>query len=275
MFSLLLSLACSDSKELFEESVEQPKENIFQLMAGTGDTAEPLLPEIVVLTIGQSNNCAINSKPSNFPYSLQTNQSEVVSIRNGILKSSYGGVVPPDPYIIDELIQVGYLPEQITIVARCAQNTRLVYSIEQLIPAIEQDLINFGITTPPSFGMLWQGETDAKNEDGVLYSDTLLGTEGGISFYDEFFVRWPEAQLAIVELAVTSTDYAPKREIGLVSAAHRLSRAFDQTCSVSTAGATFLPGTNLPGDNPHVDLASLEEISRRVVQTWVNMDSCL
>lgn len=266
--SLVTVTGCSREGVDSERSVK-----LLAFASATGDTAS--LQEIVVGSIGQSNNCGMNVKPTGFPHSLTGDHVGATLIRNGSVKSEYPTALGPDPWIIDELINVGYLPEQITLVARCSQGAYIEAMRDTLVPALELDISSRGLPAP-TFLFLWQGEADARVEDEdrwLTYSDNLNGTAGGYSFLDAVYLRWPDVRLSVIELAVVSTNYAPSRGQAAIRRAHHESQMFKEgkICTTRTGGATFLPGSvNFPDDNPHTDLISTEAIARRVVHSWTD-----
>lgn len=272
--NLLVAIAMFTGGCTKEEIQASNRSNRLNLVGGpTGDTS--MSEEIVVGSIGQSNNCGMNTKPSGFAHSLVGNHAGATLIRNGAVKNEYPNMLGPDPWIIDELINVGYQPSQITLVARCSQGAYIEAMRDTLVPALELDITSRELPAP-TYIFLWQGEADAHADDEnrwLTYSDNLNGSAGGYSFLDAVYLRWPEVRLGIVELAVVSTNYAPSRGQAAIRSAHHESQMFkdNKICTIRTGGATFLPGTiEFPDDNPHTDLQSTEAISRRIVHGWTD-----
>lgn len=261
----LIALACHPSPEA-------PERRAAYLLAHTGDTGDLEGVSSWVL-VGQSNACGFDAIPPGF-HSLASGGDHfgATLVRNGIDRAQYTGVVAPDAFVIDELILSGYAPDEITLVARCAQGAYLDAMRDTLLPAVEADLSARDL--PPPLGViLWQGEAEAKaGRDRALdYADDLAGVSGGYSFLEGVWSRWPSARVAVIELAVRADSYADPEGEALVRSAQHLAGASPGVCTVPTYGASFLPGSPAnPDDNPHVDLASREAISRRAVRALVD-----
>lgn len=237
----------------------------------TADTAEVPPEQVTAVLVGQSNACGFDAIPPDFHSLLPGGDHEGARlVRNGTDRANYAGTVAPDAFLIDELILSGYAPEQVALVAWCAQATYLDRTRDTLIPNVEADITARGLP-PPSFVALWQGEAEARagRDRALTYADDLLGTEGGYSFLDAVWERWPGARISVIELAVRADSYADPEGEALVRSAHQLAGAYPGVCSIPTYGATFLPGSSsAPDDNPHVDMQSREAIARRAARAW-------
>ncbi len=260
LFSLLACLAPEQA------SVQQLAFLAPTITATTGDTSLEE-DEVVVLGFGQSNMCSQNLAPSGFPYSLSTTHAGVTLIRNGLLKTSYGPKVPVDPFIVDELIQLGYAPDQITLVMQCAQGTSINYSRDILIPKLIEDLITFNVPEP-DYVIFWQGEFEANSTNpdlSALYASDLLGIDGMPNVYDSLNDVWPNLQWSIIELAASDPAWgAPYEQQQRVRAAQHMAGVKPNVCTIPTYGVTF-PTL----DNPHPDLVSVEDIARRATRAFV------
>ena len=262
MFLILSLLACTSN-----DYISEPNFNQLALVNSTGDTIDTgSLDEVVILGAGQSNMCSQNMAPVDFPHSLTGDHTGVTLIRNGFLKTSYGPKIPVDPFIVDELMDAGYLASQITLVMRCAQGTSINYSRDTLVPGLIEDLITWGISEPDLF-IFWQGEFEAgsSNPDfSSLYESDLLGFDGAPNLYDSLHDIFPNMRWSVIELAFDNEDMYPYIQQQRVRTAQQLAGTIDGVCTIPTYGATF-PSTT----NPHPDLLSVEDIARRATKPLI------
>lgn len=233
------------------------------------DTAEP--DEMVVLLLGQSNACGVAVQPADFPFTVPPG---VRLIRNGVETSVYQPHLGPEFALVDELVAVGYPPDAITVVTRCISGSAITVSRDILVPELEQDIEDFGVSSPDAL-VYWQGEADARTlQTAQLYAAHLIGDDGSPSLRGEVEARWPGIRWAVVELRVRSPGYAPGGHTGseaiaaqaLVRSAQHLFGAWPGVCVVPSYDAPLMPGQN----QPHVDVDGLEIVGRRAVHAVVD-----
>jgi hypothetical protein len=267
---MLLLLSCA----LDQPAHDPERSRAFLVAAPTGDTGDAPEPEETVWAfVGQSNMCG-QPRPNPYVHSIAAggNHEGVRFIRNGIELVDYGlipdgpDVVGPEAHAADELIQLGYLPESITLVTRCANGTNILYNRDTLIPLLIGDIETYGLPAPIGI-MYWQGEADSRVLTlAQFYESRLLGTDGQWSLRDAVELEWPGIRWSVVELRVRDADYSPVAAQALVRSAQHLFGAYPRSCTIPSYDAPLLSGDN----QPHVNQTGLEIIGRRSVHGWLD-----
>lgn len=223
---------------------------------------ESMIPLTVVI-LAQSNGSGVTG-PS--PYLLEDQRARGARVvDNGEDLASYPAAVGPEPWLVDELLLLGYSP---TVVIRANPNLSLESILTNQVPLLAADLLD-GVASGivPDVVLLWQGEADARNEPGArLYENRLVGPwgeKGDGSLRDQLRLLWPLSQLLIVELRVRDYDYAQWH--APVRAAQHRAGTLPGVCLIPTYDAPLMPGQN----QPHVSVEGLEVVGRRAAHAAV------
>jgi hypothetical protein len=226
--------------------------------------------EIVIAVLGQSNACGSVPRTPGFTPSLVNEHLGATIYRNGVLLTEYGApppsspVVGPEPYVVDELMILGFSPTDITVVTRCVSGSALTAQKDTIAPNLISDVNSLDLPDP--FGILfWQGEADARVDTlAAAYESKLTGSNGKASLRSLIEDEWPAIRWAIVELRVRDPDYAPVPNQELVRSAQHAFGAWPGVCVVPSFDAPLMNGDN----QPHTNLDGTEIVARRAVHGW-------
>jgi len=231
----------------------------------TGDTASRT--SIVIGCVGQSNMSGVVPKGSGFAHSLLGDQAGVHAWHNGVELAEWPTFVGPQPFVVDELLALGWPAEDIWIVTRATPGAALEVMRTSSVPALAADLAALDLELD---GLIfWQGEADARGSTAAGYERKLNGSDGQPSLrglQDELFgaYRW-----SVIELRVRDTGYASYAGQQLVRAAQHMAGAYANTCTIPSYDLPLLPGQN----QPHVSLVGLEIGGRRALHGVLDTDT--
>ncbi|MEQ1506965.1 MAG: hypothetical protein ABMB14_32355 [Myxococcota bacterium] len=218
---------------------------------------------ITVAILGQSNASGVTG-PSPFSLADQRARGARV-IDNGDELDEYPAAVGPEPWVVDELLGLGFAP---TVVIRAIPGINLESIRSEQLPDLIADFDTgpvAGLT--PDFVILWQGEADARTESFArTYHDRLVGPWGESkpeSVRDVLHDAWPFVSLLVVELRLRDYDYGAFHPV--VRAAQHLAGTMPGVCVVPSYDAPLMPGQN----QPHVSVDGLDIVGRRAVAAGI------
>lgn len=231
--------------------------------------------EAVFVILGQSNACGTVPRPAGFSPSLSAEHYGTTVYRNGIFLTEYGAPPPgspvlgPEPFVVDELITMGFSPEDITVVTRCVPGSALTAQKDSIAPNLITDVIEFDLPDPLGI-LFWQGEADARVDSlAAAYEPKLTGSNGKSSLRSLVEDEWPLIRWSVVELRVRDPDYAPVPNQELVRSAQHSFGAWPGVCVIPSYDAPLSNGDN----QPHTNLDGTEIVARRAVHGWLD-SSC-
>lgn len=220
---------------------------------------------LTVVILAQSNGSGVTG-PS--PLRLEDQRARGATVLdNGEVLDSYPPQVGPEPWLVDELLLLGFAP---TVVIRAQPNIGIDAIQNKQLPLAIDDFATAELKgDAPDVVLVWQGEADARTEGTArLYQSRLVGPwgEGGDeSLRDVLRERWPASQLLLVELRVRDYDYAKWHPE--VRAAQHAAGTYPGVCLIPSFDAPLMPGQN----QPHVSVAGLEVVGRRAAHAAAAM----
>jgi hypothetical protein len=217
---------------------------------------------IVVVLLGQSN---LNGVQGPSPLSLAKDHAGAVVVDNGELLTDYNEKVGPEPWVVDELRELGRQP---TLIIRATNGAPLGHLCRTSVPEVLADLAARDLK-PDAFVVV-HGERDSSDEKmATTYQERLVGPTQGPrgcaptvdgSLLEKLHEAHPGVPLVITEMRHDYDNYG---------AFHERIRA-EQREAAQQQGVCLVPTMDLDlADRVHYSLDGLEGLGRRVAKQIV------